>query len=70
MGRVHVGHRSARDAKGFLVAGDHVDQHARAAVVGDELPLPMPLEVPLRAEAGGAFDAAQNEVQVARELGW
>ena len=28
----------------------------------------MPLEVPLRAEAGGAFDAVQNEVQVAREL--
>ena len=68
VGRIHVGDGAAGNGEGFFIAGHHVQRHARAAVVADELAAEVTAEVELRAEARGALDAVHDEVQIAAEL--
>ncbi len=68
VGRVHVGDGAAGDGERLLVAGHHVQRHAGTAMVADELAAEVAVEVELGAEARGALDAIDDEVQVAAEL--
>ena len=69
VGRIHVGDHAAGDAQRLLILGGHVQRHAGSAGVADQQALPMALEVVLGAEARGALDAVEDEVQIRAELG-